>query len=140
MDTTLAALFANQDQPTEGTVTAVTHQDIVVAFSLALKEQKVAILHMLYPRTDARTHRSLDSLVAKLHGHGMHEVARLIAEETHYLVFDGPAQARKALNEIRNDSLAIGAHLYYRGFVGEAAEQAIESDCRGEESATATAA
>lgn len=129
MNNTFAALFGNLDHSIEDAVTAVTHQDIIVALSSAMKDHKVAVLHMLYPRTDARTHRSLDALVAKLHGHGMHEVGRLIAEEAHYLVFDGPVQARKALHEIRNDSLAIGVHLYYRGFVGEAAEQALDMDC-----------
>jgi hypothetical protein len=83
---------------------------------------------MLYPRTDARTHRSLDTLVNVLHGHGLHEVADLISDEAHYLLFKDPVKAWKAFHEIRNDSLAIGVHLYYHGLVGEAAERALDKD------------
>jgi hypothetical protein len=105
----------------------VTHQEIVVAMSALLADQQVAVLHMLYPRTDARTHRSLDALVDVLHGHGLHEVATLVAQEAHYLVFKDPAQAWKALQEIRHDSLAIGVHLYFKGLSGDAAEQALDA-------------
>ena len=86
------------------------------------------MLRMLYPRTDARTHRSLDSLVNVLHGHGLHEVADLIAQEAHYLLFKHPVKAWKTFHEIRNDSLAIGVHLFYHGLVGEAAERALDQD------------
>ncbi|HTI16433.1 MAG TPA: hypothetical protein VL598_02080 [Trinickia sp.] len=111
-------------------VTAITHQDIVTGLSAALAQQEVAVLHMLYPRTDARTHRSLDALVAALNGHGMHQVARLIAEETHYLLFRDPAKAWRVLQAIRHDSLAIGAHVYYKGSSGDAAEAALNADAR----------
>ncbi|MGA7815267.1 MAG: hypothetical protein WCA53_20570, partial [Caballeronia sp.] len=63
-----------------------------------------------------------------LRGHGLHEVAGLIAQEAHYLLFKEPVNAWKAFQEIRNDSLAIGVHLYYRGLVGEAAERALDAD------------
>ncbi|WP_193752468.1 hypothetical protein [Cupriavidus sp. IDO] len=33
-----------------------------------------------------------------------------------------------ALHEIRNDSLAIGVHLYYKGQSGAAAEAALDLD------------
>jgi hypothetical protein len=91
---------------------------------------------MLFPRTDVRTHHSLDALVAKLHGHGLHEEAGLIAQEAHYLVFKDPAKAWKALHGIRNDSLAIGVHLYYQGLVGEAAEGALDVDAHSKERAS----
>ena len=131
MNAILEALFPSSltdDTVQSGEVSALNHHDIVVALSEALASKKVAVLHMLYPRTDARTHRSLDSLVDILHGHGLHEVARLIAEEAHYLLFKDPAKAWRAFQEIRNDSLAIGAHLYYRGLVGDEAEQALDMD------------
>lgn len=112
-------------------VAALNHQDIVVALSTALASKRVAVLHMLYPRTDARTHRNLDALVDVLHGHGLHQVARLIAQEAHYLLFKEPAKAWKAFHEIRNDSLAIGVHLYYNGLVGEAAERALDAHAHG---------
>jgi hypothetical protein len=83
---------------------------------------------MLYPRTDTRTHVSLEALVAALNRRGMHQVARLIAKETHYLLFRDPAKAWRVLHEIRNDSLAIGAHVYYKGLAGDAAEQALDAD------------
>lgn len=113
---------------TDDIVTAIRHQDIVTAWSGTMAAERVAVLHMLYPRTDARTHRSLDALVNALHVHGLHQVAELIEQEAHYLVFKDPVNAWKALNEIRNDSLAIGVHLYYKGFSGSEAEVALDQD------------
>ncbi|CAB3801469.1 hypothetical protein [Pararobbsia alpina] len=127
MNASLETLFPDHNHAEDSIVTALNHQDIVVALSGALKTQNVAVLHMLYPRTDARTHRSLDVLVARLHSHGQHEVARLVEDEAHYLLFKDPVEARKAFQEIRNDSLAIGVHLYYHGLVGEAAEVALDA-------------
>ena len=114
--------------PTGEPVTAIRHQDIVAAFTAQAGAQPVAVLHMLYPRTDARTHRRLDLLVGALRNHGLHEVATLVEREAHYLVFTDVAQAWRALHEIRHDSLAIGVHLYYRGLTGDAAEQALDTD------------
>jgi hypothetical protein len=128
MNASLETLFPDHRDTEDSIVTALNHQDIVVALSAALKTQNVAVLHMLYPRTDARTHRSLDALVDKLHGHGLHQVATLVSNEAHYLLFKDPAKAWKALHEIRNHSLAIGVHLYYHGLVGEAAEVALDGD------------
>lgn len=113
---------------TDDVVTAVHHQDIVAAWSATMAAERVAVLHMLYPRTDARTHRSLDALVNALHVHGLHQVAELIEKEAHYLVFKDPVKAWKALNEIRHDSLAIGVHLYYKGLSGNQAEVALDQD------------
>jgi hypothetical protein len=128
MNASLETLFPDHRHTEDNVVTALNHQDIVVALSAALKTQNVAVLHMLYPRTDARTHNSLDSLVAQLHGHGLHEVAGLVANEAHYLLFKDAAKAWQAFQEIRNDSLAIGVHLYYHGLVGAAAELALDAD------------
>ncbi|PXW22940.1 hypothetical protein [Paraburkholderia caballeronis] len=132
MNLPLDTLFDTDELAAEGpAVAALNHQDIVVALSAALAPKRVAVLHMLYPRTDARTHRSLDTLVDVLRGHGLHEVASLIAQEAHYLVFKDPAKAWKAFHEIRNDSLAIGVHLYYNGLVGEAAEVSLDAHAHG---------
>ncbi|HEY3597924.1 MAG TPA: hypothetical protein VGL08_10500 [Paraburkholderia sp.] len=128
MTLNIDALFPDTDEKEETVVTALNHQDIVLAMSAALATEKIAVLHMLYPRTDARTHDSLDALVAVLHGHGLHQVARLISQQAHYLVFRNPAKAWKAFHEIRNDSLAIGVHLYYCGRIGEEAEHALDKD------------
>ncbi|HKR43690.1 MAG TPA: hypothetical protein VJU59_29115, partial [Paraburkholderia sp.] len=87
MNISVDTLFAEDEQAEGAVVTALNHQDIVVALSAALANERVAVLHMLYPRTDARTHRSLDHLVDALKGHGLHQVARLVAQEAHYLVF-----------------------------------------------------
>ncbi|PLZ04457.1 hypothetical protein CY652_02005 [Burkholderia sp. WAC0059] len=133
MNLSIDTLFDRDDVEDGTSVTALNHQDIVVALSAALAPQRVAVLHMLYPRTDARTHNSLDSLVHTLHGHGLHEVARLVAEEAHYLLFKDPAKAWKAFHEIRNDSLAIGVHLYYNGLVGEAAERVLDAHAHGKD-------
>jgi hypothetical protein len=133
MNATLETLFPHHEHAEDSVVSSLNHQDIVVALSSALKAQNVAVLHMLYPRTDARTHSSLDSLVAALHSHGLHQVANLVAQEAHYLLFKDPRKAWKALNEIRNDSLAIGVHLYYHGLVGEAAERALDADAHSKD-------
>jgi hypothetical protein len=136
MNLAVETLFPDTEQAEDSTVTALTHQDIVVVLSAMLASQKIAVLHMLYPRTDARTHRSLDALVDVLHGHGLHEVARLIAQESHYLLFKEPMKAWRAFQEIRNDSLAIGVRLYYNGLVGEAAEHALDGDVHPERNVT----
>jgi hypothetical protein len=112
----------------ERIVASLTHKDIVTGLSAALAPQSVAVLHMHYPRTDTRTHASLDSLVSSLNSHGMHQVARLIAEETHYLLFRDPVKAWRVFHEIRNDSLAIGVSVYYKGLSGDAAEHALDTD------------
>ncbi|WP_066741455.1 hypothetical protein [Cupriavidus sp. D384] len=128
-NTTLdAGLQSFRTQASDDAVTAIHHQDIVAAFTAQPAASPVAVLHMLYPRTDARTHRSLDHLVGALRNHGLHEVATLVEREAHYLVFRDPVQAWRALHEIRHDSLAIGVHLYYRGVTGDAAERALDSD------------
>lgn len=126
MHHTVESLFPHRDTAADGAVHALTHQDMVVALSALLKEQGIAVLHMLYPKTDARTHHSLESLVNKLSGRGLHDVAALVAQESHYLVFREPTQAWHALQEIRLDSLAIGAHLYFQGLVGQEAEAELE--------------
>ncbi|MEM5430263.1 hypothetical protein VSR71_17625 [Cupriavidus oxalaticus] len=117
-----------QPAATEDVVTAIRHHHIVEAFTETAAAQRAAVLHMLYPRTDARTHRNLDALVSALHLRGLHQVAEMVKKEEHYLVFTDPAIAWKALHEIRNDSLAIGVHLYYRGQSGDAAEAALDLD------------
>jgi hypothetical protein len=128
MNINVDTLFPDTEEHEGAVVTALNHQDIVLAMSAALATEKIAVVHMLYPRTDARTNHSLDALVDRLHGHGLHEVARLISQQAHYLVFKNPQNAWKAFHEIRNDSLAIGAHLYYCGLVGEAAERTLDAD------------
>lgn len=128
MSSTIEALFPKHEGAPDCIVTALNHQEIVVALSALVSEQRIAVLHMLYPRTDARTHRSLDVLVSTLHGHGLHQVATLIEQEAHYLVFRDPAKAWKAFQEIRNDSLAIGVHLYYKGRTGDDAEKSLDAD------------
>lgn len=124
----IESLFVEDTDGGDCTVAALTHQDIITGLSAALAPKEVAVLHMLYPRTDARTHQSRDALVAALTRHGMHHVARLIAEETHYLLFQNPEKAWRVLHEIRNDSLAIGVHVYYKGLAGDAAEKALDAD------------
>jgi hypothetical protein len=128
----IEALFVDGTGGADRVVAALTHQDIITGLSAALAPQQVAVLHMLYPRTDARTHRSLDALVAALHRHGMHQVAHLVAEEAHYLLFRDPTKAWRVLQEIRHDSLAIGVHVYYKGLAEGAAEKALDADAHDE--------
>ncbi|MGP8432780.1 hypothetical protein ACT2FY_38085 [Paraburkholderia fungorum] len=120
-------LFPETRLDGEKSVAGLTHQDIVTVLTSAPGRRSIVLLHMLYPRTDARTHHSLDSLVHSLHGHGLHQLASLVANETHYLLFTDPAQAWTAFHEIRRDSLAIGVHLYFRGLTGDAAEHALDA-------------
>ena len=126
MSPTLAKLF--QTKTFGDVATPVDHQDIVTTLSLALADEKIAVLHMLYPRVDARNHKSLDALVDALHRHGLHEVGEMIAKETRYLLLKNPVHAWRVFHEISNDSLAIGVHLYYQGLSGVAAEQALNRD------------
>lgn len=120
-------LFPQTRLDEENSVAGLKLQDIVAALTSVPTRRGIVLLHMLYPRTDARTHHSLDSLVHALHGHGLHQLARLVENETHYLLFTDPAQAWIAFHEIRHDSLAIGVHLYFRGLTGDAAEHALDA-------------
>ena len=43
-------------------------------------------------------------------------------------MFRDVEEAWRVLQEIRNDSLAIGVHVYYKGFAGEAAEEMLDLD------------
>jgi hypothetical protein len=124
----IETLFVDSIDGAERVATTVTHKDIVTALSAMLAPQSVAVLHMLYPRTDARTHVSLDALVEALNRHGMHQGARLIAEQSHYLLFRNPLKTLRVLHAIRNDSLAIGVHVYYKGLEGGAAERMLDVD------------
>jgi hypothetical protein len=124
----IETLFVDSNDGAERVAITITHKDVVTGWSAALAPQAVAVLHMLYPRTDARTHASRDALVDALNRHCMHQAARLIAEQSHYLLFRNPVKALRVLHAIRNDSLAIGAHVYYKGLEGVAAEQMLEDD------------
>ncbi|WP_321969153.1 hypothetical protein [Paraburkholderia tropica] len=107
-------------------VLAVNHNEIVSTLSRMLQEQGIVLLHMLYPRTDARTHQSLDALSQVLRGQGEHEVASLIEGESHYLLFHDPLKAWRVFRDIRLASLAIGVHIHYCGLGGDEAEQALQ--------------
>jgi hypothetical protein len=127
MNLDIKSLFVDAADGKKRLVTATTHQDTVTALSAALPSYDVALLHILYPRTDARTHVNRDALVAALNRHGMHDVARLI-EEAHHLLFRDPKEAWRVLHEIRNDSLAIGPYVYCKGLAGSAAEEMLDID------------
>jgi hypothetical protein len=107
MNASLETLFPDLNHTEDSIVTALNHQDIVVALSAALKTQNVAVLHMLYPRTDARTHSSLDELVSRLNSHGLHKVAGLVANEAHYLVFKEPVKPSRKSATTRSRSACI---------------------------------
>jgi hypothetical protein len=126
----IETLFVDSIDGAERVATTITHKDIVTGLSATLAPQAVAVLHMLYPRTDARTHVSLDALVEALNRHAMHQAARLIAEKSHYLLFRNPVKTLRVLHAIRNDSLAIGVHVYYKGLEGGAAEQMLDADAQ----------
>lgn len=68
----------HQQVTTEDVVTAIHHHHIVEAYTGAIAPKPVTVLHMLYPRTDVRTHRSLDALVNALHQRGLHQVAEMV--------------------------------------------------------------
>ncbi|WP_256977677.1 hypothetical protein [Bordetella genomosp. 10] len=127
MNTKIASLLSNIEFDDDASVAALHHQDIAAAFSLALPDREWVLLHILYPRTDAKTHASQQALVHALHGHGLHVVARLIEDGTHYLLFHDHRKAWKVYQEIRGASLAIGVHLYFLGLHGAAAEDALEA-------------
>jgi len=133
MNISIDNLFGEDAVLDDWAVTALDHRDIVSALSAALAPRRTAVLHLLYPRTDSRTHHSLDALADALNGHGLHQVARLVAQEAHYLAFREPAKAWRAYNEIRNNSLAVGVHPYYSGLVGDAAEYVLDAHTHGKE-------
>lgn len=127
MSSTIEALFPNQQGAADSVVSALNHQEILVALSALVADRRVAVLHMLYPRTDARTHRSLDALVSTLHGHGLHEVATLVSQEAHYLVFKDPAKAWKAFRKSATTRWRSGCTFTTR-LSGDDAEKSLDAD------------
>lgn len=125
-------LLGKFEFPDDIPVVAVNHNDIVSTLSKMLQEQGIVLLHMLFPRTDARTHQNLDALIQVLRGHGEHQVASLIESESRYLLFREPVKAWRVFREIRKASLAIGVHIYYCGLGGESAEEALQHRVQSE--------
>jgi len=106
-------------------VTALTADQMRCALSDAMSAEGMALVHISYPSVDSRNHKSLESLVSQLSGHGFTESARMLHEEVPYLVFKDPMKALKVYHEIQKDSMAITASLYYAGWSGQQAETAI---------------
>ncbi|MFJ2993047.1 hypothetical protein [Pandoraea sp. NPDC087047] len=130
MSLTLEQLFPQHRPEGEAVATALDSHAVVQALSLAVADHPLALLRMMYPATDANTHRSRDELTAVLHRHGLHQVAGLIEEESPYLMFTSAEHAYLTLVEIRRYSAAIGVHLYYRGLAGSEAETRLHADAR----------
>jgi hypothetical protein len=105
-------------------VTALTSDQVRSALSAALGNG-VALMHVSYPNVDSRNHKSLESLVSQLSGHGFAETASMVHEEVPYLVFKDLKKALHVYHEIQKDSVAISASLYYSGVEGLLAETAI---------------
>jgi hypothetical protein len=128
MTLTLEQLFPQHRPEGEAVATALDSHAVVQALSLACAAHPLILLRMMYPATDANTHRSRDELAEVLHRHGLHQVAGLIEEESPYLMFTSPEHAHLTLVEIRRYSAAIAVHLYYRGLAGSEAEARLRSD------------
>lgn len=130
MSLTLEQLFPQHRPEGEAVATALDSHAVVQALSLAVADHPLALLRMIYPATDANTHRSRDELTEVLHRHGLHQVASLIEEESPYLMFTSAEHAHVTLVEIRRYSAAIAVHLYYRGLAGVDAETRLRADAR----------
>lgn len=128
MTPTLEQLFPQHRPEGDAVATALDSHAVVQALSLAVAHHPVALLRMMYPATDATTHRSRDELTEVLHRHGLYQVAGLIEEEAPYLLFSSAEHAHLTLVEIRRYSAAIAVHLYYRGLAGAAAEARLRAD------------
>ncbi|MGC7405158.1 hypothetical protein ACPWR0_16500 [Pandoraea pneumonica] len=130
MTLTLEQLFPQHRPEGEAVATALDSHAVVQALSLACAEHPLVLLRMMYPATDAVTHRSRDELADVLHRHGLHQVAGLIEEESPYLMFTSATHAFLTLVEIRRYSAAIAVHLYYRGLAGSDAEERLRTDAK----------
>ncbi len=128
MTPTLEQLFPQHRPEGETFATALDSHAVVQALSIACAEHPLVLLRMMYPATDATTHRSRDELTEVLHRHGLHQVAGLIEEESPYLMFTSAEHAHLTLVEIRRYSAAIAVHLYYRGLAGNDAEMRLRAD------------
>jgi hypothetical protein len=102
-------------------------EQIRVGLSSLLASHSVAFIHLTFPSVDNVNHKSRDNLVSRLSGHGFAETAELVANEQPYLAFDDLQKAVRVYHEIQQDSMAVGAALYYAGNVGLAAVEAIRS-------------
>lgn len=102
-------------------------EQIRVGLSTMLAPHSVAFIHLTFPAVDNVNHKSRDNLVSRLSGHGFSETAELVANEQPYLAFDDLRKAVKVYHEIQQDSMAVGASLYFAGSVGLAAVEAIHS-------------
>jgi hypothetical protein len=110
----------------------LTHNDIIHSFAANNSCPGLAILHIHYPEVDSRNHKSLDTLVAALSGHGFAAVAELIAEQTPVFMTGNLEAANRVLHEIQRDSVAISATLMYCGLTGTAAEERLLADIKAE--------
>jgi phosphoribulokinase len=109
--------------PAKG-VASLTADEVRCALSAAMGKG-VALVHIAYPSVDSRNHKSLESLVSQLSGHGFTETAALVHEEVPYLAFKDLKEALHVYQEIQKDSMAITASLYYAGVTGLQAEATI---------------
>jgi hypothetical protein len=110
----------------------LSHNDVFQAFAREMGGTPMAILHMHYPEVDERNHKSLDTLVAALSGHGFTAVADSVAGQTPVLVTYNLEMANRVLHEIQRDSVAISATLWYRGLTGVAAEERLLADFKAQ--------
>lgn len=128
MTLTLEQLFPQHRPEGDSVATALDSHAVVQALSLACAEHPLVLLRMIYPATDANTHRSRDELAEVLHRHGLHQVAGLIEAESPYLMFTSAQHAHLTLAEIFRYSAAITVNLYYRGLTGLDAEARLRAD------------
>jgi hypothetical protein len=105
-------------------VASLSADEVRCALSTAMGSG-VALVHVSYPNVDSRNHKSLESLVSQLSGHGFAETATMVHEEVPYMVFKDLKKALNVYHEIQKDSVAISASLYYAGVTGLQAEAAI---------------
>jgi hypothetical protein len=106
-------------------VTGFDNHQMVVALSTKITE---AIVHLHYDQIDEKNHKSLNTLVHVLEDSGMHDIAKIVADQKPYAVLDNPQMALNLNNFINEHSAAISSSLYYKGVRNNEADALIHKE------------
>jgi hypothetical protein len=109
-------------------VFGMSYEQVRVALSKLIGDTNNVLIYLTYPKVDQLNHKSRDTLVSKLSGHGFAETAELVEKECPYLAFNDKKKALKVYHEIQRDSMAVGATLYYKGLTDLAAVNLIHAE------------
>jgi hypothetical protein len=111
-------------------VTDLNQSEILEAFFRLMASQKIAVLHLDYPRDTDGTHKTMDALAAALAAEGLTETADLIAGHAPYIITENLVDANHLLLEIKKDSAPVHVALHYQGHAGTDAEALLHHDIK----------